>query len=271
MLQSPQHAGPVTLDPRHVIAPARGESAGAPAQWFEDLAIAIHDLKNVLMIVQSTADVWRFAGTTGDSTPQDWATIHSASRRAVRIAHELADVCDAAHRGVRLDRRRLDLVALVADAVESWRAAFDRVGVWLSAELPDEPVWVDADGERLKRVLDNLLDNAAKYTGPAGHVTVSVDCGRGQAVLRVLDNGVGISPDFVSCVFDPFTRDERPVVRRRPGSGLGMMAVRRIVELHAGSVHVASAGPGRGSEFTVRLPIARPKHPRAIAGQGPDR
>jgi signal transduction histidine kinase len=224
--------------------------------WVENLSIAMHDLRNVLTIVQYTVDVWRYGAAAGGRQTEDWAAVRSASGRAVRLAHELADLCEAAHCGQRLDRRRLDLVALVADAADAWRAAFGRVGICLLVDLPGEPVWIDADGDRLTRVLDNLLDNAAKYAGPASHVTVSVDCGRGGAVVRVLDNGVGISPDFVSRVFDPFTRDENPVVRSRPGSGIGLYAVRRSVELHGGSVHVASAGRGRGSEFTIRLPVS---------------
>jgi signal transduction histidine kinase len=177
----------------------------------------------------------------------------------------LAGLCDAAKCVSRLERRPVELVGLVADGVDSWRPAFEAAGIWLSGRLPDDPIWLEGDRERLARVLDNLLTNAVKYTGPAGHVMVSVDCRDGEAALRVRDTGIGISADFLPRVFDPFARDDNPFVRSQPGSGIGLLAVRRIVEQHGGRVDVTSPGPGRGSEFTVRLPASRrtPQSPTA--------
>lgn len=108
---------------------------------------------------------------------------------------------------------------------------------------------------RIRPLLENLLDNAANYTPAGGHVTVSVERRGDQAVVRVRDTGVGIPPEFLPHVFEPFTREDNPAVREQPGSGIGLLAVRRIVELHGGCVEVASRGRGTGTEFTVRLPL----------------
>jgi signal transduction histidine kinase len=154
-----------------------------------------------------------------------------------------------------LDRRPVELVRLVVDVVARRRALFEVAGQWLWTEVPDARIWLDGDRDQLERVLDNLLDNASKYTGAGGHVTVCVDRQGGEAVVRVRDTGVGMPPEFVPRAFEPFTREDSSAIRGRPGSGVGLLAVRRIVELHGGRAEAASAGRGLGSEFTVRLPM----------------
>jgi signal transduction histidine kinase len=111
-----------------------------------------------------------------------------------------------------------------------------------------------ADPGRLELVLGNLLDNAAKYSEPGGRVTVSVEAARAEVVLRVRDTGVGIAPEVLPFVFDPFVREGIPDVQSRRGSGVGLLLVRTLVELHGGRAEASSAGRGRGSEFVIRLP-----------------
>ena len=124
----------------------------------------------------------------------------------------------------------------------------------LAVEVGAEPVWVTADPERLELVLGNLLENAAKYTEPGSQVTVLVEATSTEVVLRVRNTGVGIAPDVLPFVFDPFVRERVPGVRPRRGSGVGLLLVRTLVELHGGLAEASSAGRGRGSEFVIRLP-----------------
>jgi signal transduction histidine kinase len=112
-----------------------------------------------------------------------------------------------------------------------------------------------ADAQRMDLVLGNLLDNAAKYTAPGGQVLVSLVAENGEATLRVRDTGIGIAPESLPRVFEPFMRENTPTGRPTRGSGIGLLLVRTLVELHGGRVEVSSAGRGQGSEFVVRLPI----------------
>src|SRR5262249_18410610 len=145
---------------------------------------------------------------------------------------------------------------LVRDVGADHRPAFVDAGLDLGLELPELPVWVSGDATRLTQVLDNFLDNALRFTARGGRVTVRLgaDAGRRQAVLSVRDTGVGIAADLLPRLFDAFAQADRSLDRSQGGLGLGLTLVKGLVELHGGEVHAASAGPGHGAEFTVRLP-----------------
>src|SRR5262249_50135613 len=138
---------------------------------------------------------------------------------------------------------------------EDRRPALERAGLTLSVEAPQTPVWVNGDATRLTQVLQNLLDNAGRFTDAGGHVEVRLqaDTGRRQAVLSVHDTGVGIEPEILPQLFDVFAQADRSLERSRGGRGLPV--VRGVVELQGGHVGAASAGPGQGAEFTLRLPL----------------
>lgn len=231
--------------------------------WHELLAMALHDLSGAISIVHGTVQLWRRGGRVHGSPAQDWASVDAASGRAVRLSRELLDLCRTGHSGFRLDRRPVELVGLVQGIVERRRPLFEAAGQWLWAEVPDAPIWLAADRDQLGRVIDNLLDNAAKYTGTGGHVTVGVGRRGCDAAVKVQDTGVGMPPEFVSRAFEPFTREDSSAVRACPGSGVGLLAVRRIVELHGGRTEAASRGRGLGSEFTVWLPVTLEPEPAA--------
>jgi signal transduction histidine kinase len=183
-----------------------------------------------------------------------WTGFENATRQVQGLLVDLMDLCQATHPTFRLRCRPMDLAAAARAAADRRRSDFERLGLSLALEVGAEAVWVTADSQRLKLVLGNLLDNTAKYTEPGGRVTVSVEATSAEVVLRVRDTGVGIAPEVLPFVFDPFVREGIPRVRPRRGSGVGLLLVRTLVELHGGRAEASSAGRGRGSEFVIRLP-----------------
>ena len=237
----------------HCGAPPQA-SLASPDAWHESLAMVVHDRANELSVVHGTVQFWRLGARLRASPTDDWASVQAASGRAARLCRELLGLCQTSHSGFQLHPRPMDLVRLVLGVVNRRRPTFESAAQWLRTEVPNESIWLAADGERLERVLDNLLDNAAKYMAAGGNVTVRLEHCDGEVIVRVRDTGIGISAEFLPHVFDPFAREDNAAVRARPGSGVGLLAVRRIVELHGGRVEVASTGRGHGSEFTLRLP-----------------
>jgi signal transduction histidine kinase len=234
---------------------AQGELLAA-ARRGEFLAMVVHELRNPLgSILAGVA----FARDTEGLLPQSdwlWTGLENATRQVEGLLADLMDLCQASHPTFQIRRRLMDLASAVCAAADRRRSDFERLGLSLALDLGAEAVWVTADPERLELVLGNLLDNAAKYTDPGGRITVSVEATTTEVVLRVRDTGVGIAPEVLPFVFDPFVREGIPGVRPRRGSGVGLLLVRTLVELHGGRVEASSAGRGRGSEFVVRLPVA---------------
>jgi CheY-like chemotaxis protein/two-component sensor histidine kinase len=172
---------------------------------------------------------------------------------------------------VDLRRERVELAAVVARAVETARPLVEAGRHALAVELPPEAVWLEADPVRLAQVLGNLLSNAAKYTDPGGKIWLAAEPLDGDVVVRVRDTGIGIPADMLAHVFDPFVQTAEARGKSQGGLGLGLALVRSLVELHGGSVAAHSAGPGRGSEFVVRLstlPVEERRLP--TAGGRPD-
>src|SRR5262249_52417845 len=148
-----------------------------------------------------------------------------------------------------------DLNVSVAHAVESCLPAFQAKGQQLHLDVATEPLPVDADPVRLEQVLINLLSNAARYTPRGGQIWLTVLPEDREAVVRVRDNGIGISPEMLPRVFDLFVQADVPREHDQGGLGIGLTLVKNLVELHGGTVHAHSDGPGTGSEFVVRLPL----------------
>jgi len=244
-------AGKQTDSRRH----APGDLLAADGRG-EFLAMVLHELKNPLgSILAGVA----FARDTEGFLPQSqwlWTGIENATRQVQGLLADLTELCQASHPTFQLHRRPMDLAAAVRAAADRRRSDFERLGLSFTLEVGAEAAWVTADPERMELVLGNLLDNAAKYTEPGGRVTVSVEATNAEVVLRVRDTGVGIAPEVLPFVFDPFVRESIPGVRPRRGSGVGLLLVRSLVELHGGCAEASSAGRGRGSEFVVRLPVA---------------
>jgi len=181
-----------------------------------------------------------------------------AMRQGLHMARIIKDVMDAsryAYGKVRLRVESVNMTAIVADAIATVRPCLSSRRHRLSVALPVEPVTLLADSSRLHQVLTNLLNNAAKFTEPGGCIRLNVEVSGDFVIIRVRDNGRGISPALLPCIFEPFQRGDDPVdCGREWGLGLGLSLVRSLVELHGGSVAAYSEGSGAGSEFVVRLP-----------------
>jgi CheY-like chemotaxis protein len=191
-------------------------------------------------------------------------------RQVDQLAHlvdELLDVTRITRGKVRLRRERIELNELVRRTLDDHRSLFEEAELEVEAEPLPEHVFVDADWNRLAQSVGNLLLNAAKFTPPRGRVTVvlSVDDAARQAVLRVSDTGAGIAPELLPRLFEPFVQADATLDRSKGGLGLGLAVVKGLVEKHGGSVAARSDGPGRGAEFTMRLPLDVGVEPRRDA------
>ncbi len=230
----------------------------ADRQKNDFLSMLAHELRNPLAPIRNASEVLRMAG--GAEPRVVWAReiISRQLGHLVRLVDDLLDVSRITQGKIRLQTARVDLVAVAADAVEASRPLIDARRHRLDVDLPGEPVEVIGDPTRLAQVLANLLNNAAKYTDEGGHVCLAVAVEGGAAVARVRDTGIGIPAEELPRVFDLFAQLDTALDRSQGGLGIGLTLVRRLVELHGGRVEVASEGPGRGSEFTVRVPLAEP-------------
>jgi PAS domain S-box-containing protein len=175
----------------------------------------------------------------------------------VRLVDDLLDVSRISRDRMELRLERLTLEQVVAHALESSQTGVDAGGHTLEVRLPPGPVPLVGDLTRLAQVVSNLVNNAAKYTPPGGHILLKGEVEAGKVLLQVTDNGAGISADMLTQVFDLFAQAEDTRHSAQGGLGIGLWLVRKLVELHDGSVHAHSDGPGLGSTFSVRLPLPR--------------
>jgi signal transduction histidine kinase len=221
----------------------------------EFLAMLSHELRNPLAPIRNALEVIRRVAPPEPKLT--WATDVTGRQVAhlSKLVDELLDVARISQGKIALQLEPVDLLAVVAHAVETARPYIDQRGHRLAQSLPATPVWLRGDFGRLSQVLANLLNNAAKYTPDGGQLTLSLHvAGDGHAELSVRDNGVGIEPELLPNVFELFEQGKRSLDRSQGGLGVGLTLVQRLVELHHGQVEARSAGQGLGSEFVVRLP-----------------
>jgi PAS domain S-box-containing protein len=218
----------------------------------EFLAMLGHELRNPLATIVNALAVMNRGVAPGD-LPRFTGIIGRQTSHLSRLVDDLLDVARVTSGKIDLRRERVDLHALARRSVEALteagRTRAHRVSV------AGDVVTVFGDPARLEQIISNLVDNALKYTPAGGKVTVTTATEDGRAVLRVKDTGEGIRPELLSCIFDLFVQQPQALDRSRGGLGLGLTLVKRLAELHEGSVAAESAGLGQGSEFTVRLPL----------------
>jgi PAS domain S-box-containing protein len=221
----------------------------------EFLAMLSHELRNPLAPIRTALELLRRSGAIDRTS----ATAHDVIDRQVthlaRLLDDLLDVARITSGRINLKMESVDVRRIVGDAIDSTANLITARRHRLETSLPAHPVTIQGDVTRLVQVLVNLLNNAAKYTNEGGTIRVAVTSEDRSAVLRVADTGMGIPARLLPKIFDLFTQDDRTLDRAQGGLGLGLTLVRRITELHGGSVEVYSEGRGRGSEFTIRLPL----------------
>jgi signal transduction histidine kinase/ActR/RegA family two-component response regulator len=238
----------------------------------EFLAILAHELRNPLAPLSNSLEVLRLAESGSELMEQTRGVMERQVRQMVRLVDDLMDVSRITRGKIELRRERTELAAVLECAVETARPVIEASGHELTMTLPPEPVSLDADLNRLAQVFANLLNNAAKYTEPAGQIRLTAETQGSEVVVKVRDTGIGISGEMLPRVFDIFTQGDRSLERAQGGLGIGLSLVRGLVELHGGSVAAHSAGLGQGSEFTVRLPVLVPaaREIRTADGEGDD-
>jgi signal transduction histidine kinase len=236
----------------------------------EFLAMLGHELRNPLAPIRNALYVMRARETAvpGAAVPEADRLLGILERQVAHLARLVDDLLDLSRitRGeFALRREPADLRTVVAASVESARPLFEGLGHSLRVDQPDGELPVEADAVRLEQVVTNLLNNAAKYTEPGGHVRVRLARDGDAAELTVTDDGVGITAEFLPRVFDLFSQSERSLDRKQGGLGIGHPLVHRPARHHEGTVEVRRAGPARGTEVRDRLPVA----PSARAAAAP--
>ena len=221
----------------------------------EFLAMLSHELRNPLSPILNALHLLRLQGGENLIQQEARAIIERQVGQLSRLVGDLLEVARFASGKIRLQTMRLDFRAVVDRAVESTRPLIDRRKHTLSITLPDHPVWLLADPARLEQVVVNLLNNAAKFTDEGGRVALELETNERETTLRVSDSGIGIDLKLLPDIFDLFTQATQSLDRSQGGLGIGLSLVKRLVELHAGTVKVNSEGIGRGCQFTVRLPL----------------
>lgn len=220
----------------------------------EFLAMLGHELRNPLAPILTALNLMQLRGTS--EVERERTIIERQARHLVALVDDLLDVSRLARGKLTLKKQRIELAEIITEAVEQCSPLLEQRHHQLELQVPDTGLTVEADPRRLTQVIANLLNNAAKYTEPGGKVTILGKRLDDEVLLWVRDNGSGIEPELLPKIFDLFYQEQQSIERSQGGLGLGLAIVKNLVGLHGGRVAAASAGKGRGSEFSVCLPFA---------------
>ncbi len=237
------------------------------------LALLGHELRNPLAPIRTAVHMLRTSATDTDTTARMHEMIDRQVAHLAQIVDDLLDVSRIAQGRIRLQKKPLDVVQLIRTAAEDHRPDLESAGVNLHVRLPDDQLWVNGDPTRISQILGNLLHNARKFTDAGGQVTVEVRPDDNHVTLNVSDTGIGIEPEVLPTLFEPFTQSERARSRSRAGGlGLGLALVKGLAELHHGTASATSPGLGKGARFTITLPrVAKTAEREAVADQSAPR
>jgi signal transduction histidine kinase/CheY-like chemotaxis protein len=252
---------------------ARAEAARAGAETAsrakdEFLAMLGHELRNPLGPIRNGVHLLRELLPPDERVERVRTMIERQVSHITRMVDDLLETSRVTRGKIVLETRVLDLREVAREVCDGFRYPFEQARIGLRWEAPETPVWVDADETRLAQCLGNLLHNALKFTPAGGTVLLSLARDDGQARLEVQDDGCGIDPALLPALFQPFSQGPQAIDRRQGGLGLGLSLVKGLVELHGGTVSAFSAGPGRGTRFTLFLPLAVPREEPAPAAAG---
>lgn len=223
----------------------------------EFLAILAHELRNPLAPISNALQILQLASSTDAQTAIIGQMLTRQVENMKRLVDDLLEVSRVTRGELELRMERAELGAVITTAIEASQPLITSFQHRFNVSLPEHPIYLQADTVRLAQVISNLLNNAAKYTPSGGVITLSVRTDDGEVAIEVTDNGVGIMPVLQPDIFEMFMQVDRSRNRAQGGLGIGLTLVKRLVEMHGGSVTVFSEGLNRGSRFTVRLPLAQ--------------
>lgn len=234
----------------------------------EFLATLAHELRNPLAPMSNMLEVVKRANGDSRIIKTAHETLERQLGQMIRLVDDLLDLNRVTHDRLELRRSEVELSSVIQQAVEVARPLVDSAGHHLTVDLPDEPIYLSADRARLAQLFGNLLNNSCKYTRPNGTISLTAKRIGDEVVVTVKDNGAGIPPDKLDSIFDMFMQVDRTSAHSQDGLGIGLTLVKRLTEMHGGSIEARSAGEGQGSEFIVRLPVLN--RPAIKEGLGPD-
>jgi signal transduction histidine kinase/FixJ family two-component response regulator len=229
------------------------------------VAMLGHEFRNPLAAILSASESIHRIGGNQSGLKQASEVVTRQARHLCRMVDDLTDLSRLSRGRLDLQKQTVQIQMLVARALEMTRPKIDHHGHHLSVRVPTEPIWMEGDPGRLVQLLSNLLDNAAKYTPDGGEISVVAESVAGQVCIRVRDNGIGIASHQLDAIFDLYAQLDVSATNGSGGLGLGLALVRSLVDLHGGTIEVASDGSGKGSQFTVCLPILPIPAPHAKA------
>jgi PAS domain S-box-containing protein len=232
-----------------------GQLRDADRRKDEFLATLAHELRNPLAPVKNSLELMKRASGSADLLEQACDNMERQVGQMVRLIDDLLDVSRITRDKLELKRDLVELASVVHHAVEACRPLCERARHELHVTLPQQPIYLNADPMRLAQVIGNLLTNSCKYTEPGGRIWLTAERQGNDVAVSVKDTGIGIPRDMLTKVFDMFAQVDRSLERSAGGLGIGLSLVKRLVELHDGTVTASSEGQDRGSEFVVRLPV----------------
>ncbi len=241
---------------------ARAEAESANRLKDEFLATVSHELRTPLTAILGWTHMLRHGALDEATAARGLETIERNAQSQAQLVEDILDVSRVITGKLRLNIGQVDAASVVNEAIDSVQLAADTKGIKLEVRLDPSARHVAGDASRLQQVVWNLLSNAIKFTPAGGRVEVRMERAGSDAQIRVSDTGCGIAPDFLPFIFDRFRQADGSTMRCHGGLGLGLAIVRHLVELHGGTVHASSEGEGRGSTFTIRLPLAAPERAR---------
>ncbi len=222
----------------------------------EFLATLAHELRNPLAPIRTGLQLLEMMGSKAEPVVQARTMMARQVGQLVRLVEDLMDLTRISRGRIELKKQPVELAAVVESAVETSRPLIEEMGHELTVTLPTQPITVSADLTRLAQVFGNLLTNAAKYTDRGGHIWLTAERQGSDVVVAVKDTGIGIAAEKLPGIFEMFSQVEGALSRSQGGLGIGLCLVKQLVQMHGGSIEAESEGPGRGSRFVVRLPVA---------------
>jgi PAS domain S-box-containing protein len=236
----------------------------------EFLATLAHELRNPLAPIRNAMQIIELAGDNLEIVEQARLMMERQFVQMVRLIDDLLDLSRISRGKIELRKERAELATIVRSALETSQPIIEQAGHELILNLPPDPIVVDADVTRLAQVFANLLNNAAKYTERGGRIWLTVTPRKDEVLVSVKDTGVGIPSNMLSKVFEMFAQVDQSLEKAQGGLGIGLSITKRLVEMHGGAVDASSEGQGKGSEFTVRLPLPIPSTPGSESGGATD-